>query len=304
MSADDAGRNVVAPTTARTTATVAALNAAARYEPSVADGFAVMVRPIEDAALRAVDRASAQSLVAIDRRYDRRLRELRLELVRREEADGPDYPGGRSREALDGWGFVLAIVGAAIVLGTRSSAGSIDAVVVSWSAVLLVGVAVAIHAVSAVVDRHGHPSRSAPGYLAFTAAAAFASAAVLAGWPDAGAPLGPFAIVLVLEGCLALVLMVRAGLRALALARRVRDYDRGMAELRAPLEAEAAALGAEALADAAAVLEAMDPEPRSDFEAARRAGLDAVTASASPAPATARRLRSAEPFALRYAEQV
>ena len=101
-------------------ASAAALAVAARYERTLSDGLAVVVRPIEDAALGALDRRAMQGIQAIDRRYDRRLRELRLELARAEDADAPEYPGGASRELLDGLGFLFAIVGAGIMFAGRS----------------------------------------------------------------------------------------------------------------------------------------------------------------------------------------
>jgi hypothetical protein len=285
-------------------ATAAAVAVAARYERGPADGLAVIVRPIEDAALGAVDRATLQALQPIDRRYDRRLRDLRLELARAEEADAPEYPGGASRELLDGLGFLFAIVGAGIMFAGRS--GGMSMAAAAWSAVLLIAVGVLLHAVGAVVTRHGHASRSAPGYLAFTVLSAFGAASVLAAWPlGPGEPtMAALVIALFVLGGAAVVLLVIASVRALNLARRIRGFDRAIAALRSPFEAEAAELGSAAAAEAADVLDGMDESARSALEAARRAGVDAVAAQGSFAPNAVSRLRSAPPFALRYAEDV
>jgi len=285
-------------------ASAAALAVAARYERTLSDGLAVVVRPIEDAALGALDRRAMQGIQAIDRRYDRRLRELRLELARAEDADAPEYPGGASRELLDGLGFLFAIVGAGIMFAGRS--GSLPMAVAAWSAVLLIGAGVVLHAISAVVTRHGHASRSTPGYLAFTAVSSFGSAIVLANWPGATDDPTTAALIVALFvlGGAAVVLLVVASVRAWNLARRIRDFDRAIAALRIPFEAEAAELGAAAAAEAAEVLGAMEDPRRLALETARRAGIEAIVARGSLTPATASRLRSAPPFALRYAEDV
>jgi hypothetical protein len=285
-------------------ARAAALAAAARYAPSPADGLAVVVRPVEDSALGALDPRAVQALQPIDRRYDRRLRELRLELARAEEADAPAYPGGASRELLDGLGFLLAIVGAGILFAGRS--GGLPVAVAAWSATLLIGGGVVMHAVGAVVARHGHASRSAPGYLGFTVVSASGTAVVLAGWPDTSgdATIAALDVALIVLGTAASALMVLAIVRSSALARRIRDFDRAIDALRVPFETEAAVLGAAAAAEAMRVLEAMEPSRRSAFETARTAGLEAVIARASLRTATVRRFRSEPPFSLRYAEDV
>jgi len=86
-----------------------AVAAALRAAPDVVYGAATVARDIENAALAAVSPDAANRVTAVDRRFDRALRELREEFRARAD-DVPEHPEVGDRVALDLAGFLGSIV--------------------------------------------------------------------------------------------------------------------------------------------------------------------------------------------------
>ncbi|UOQ90906.1 hypothetical protein MUN74_08400 [Agromyces endophyticus] len=254
---------------ARSTPAVAA---ALRAAPDVVYGAATVARDIENAALAAVSPDAANRVTAVDRRFDRALRELREEFRARAD-DVPEHPEVGDRVALDLAGFLGSIVAFGIVMAGMSS--TFTGAPAAWTATAFAVFAAGCHLGNAVAARHEPPNRNSPGYLVLSTLALATAAGV--GTMLAPGVWAPFAV---LVACTVVVagLAVRAIVRWLPIGRGAAAYRAALDALTAELERRLSGPAADATAEWRSIVTALPTEARERFEADRVSGMAAFAA--------------------------
>ncbi|ANJ27893.1 hypothetical protein [Agromyces aureus] len=287
-------------------ATTAAVDCAKAMTLTRSDSASGIMRLIQDAALKRIDPVRAEEIRAVDVRFDRVVRELRLE-QRTDVPASDDTPGpSTQRRLVDVLGTFLAAgaVVTAVDAGRQSGSWTQAPGVLAPLAAGLLILAVIAHAVNSVLGRRPGNSAAESRFLLLVSGA-FALVVVIA--LPVRAAMGT--TIDFLEPAVAIAIVMLIAVLALWWARRGDTarakpaVEQGVSE--APNASDAASRirleKKAASAEVNAHLDELSATDRAAFDAAVDRGVREVLSRGTLGPQAVRALRSRDRVAVRYA---
>ncbi|GAA1941711.1 hypothetical protein [Agromyces allii] len=288
-----------------TEATTAAIERARTMPLDRADTASAVIRIIQDAALVKLDREIADGVRAVDVRFDKFARDLRIEAAASRQTAPAEPVRIKQRFLLDALGGLLAAgaMATSIDAGIQSDGWMQRSEVLAPFVAGLLVLALLAHAVNGLLARKpGSTAAQGRMILLFTSGFSVISAGGLLLREAGGASLDLLVPSVVVAALVAIAAVLLWFGRA-ADAREYRDAVAGGAtdsrsngDLRARLRVEQHASSAET----GAHFDELDPDARAAFDAAVAEGVSAVIARGVLVPQVVRALRGKDLAAVRY----
>ena len=264
-----------------------------------------LMRDLENVALAELDVHAARRITDIDRRFARATSKLDAELARRQDAVPQDLRR-RHPLTLDVTGFLLASIGAGVLLAGNRAGTSIATDAALVGAALLGVVAVVLHVGSYLRAARTRAVATHGWYFVIVTTVLLFASAVIGYWrystdPDAGFFTAATTIgVLIAGGVFTGVLVARgAGARA-SEARRTAELNATESAMRGDLRSQLTELSTLCRSEAERVFTGLDAQKRVSLDEAVAAGVSAVEKRGILETEAIRQLRASRRGALRY----